>query len=81
VWAVYLDTLNAIQLSDNLPTEIMPATESAMDGDELPLLDNHEDLPFQDDDSSFYYMGGVRGGRGLGWVHLFFLASHTNFLV
>ncbi|KAG2085347.1 hypothetical protein BD769DRAFT_1718725 [Suillus cothurnatus] len=69
VWAVYLDMLNAIQLSDNLPTEIMPATESAMDGDELPLLDNHEDLPFQDDDSGFYYMGGVRGGRGLDVSH------------
>ncbi|KAG0695167.1 hypothetical protein DFH29DRAFT_831334 [Suillus ampliporus] len=62
-WGVYLDMLNAIQLSDNLPAEITPT-----DDDELPLLANHEDLHFQEDDSSFYYMGGVRGGCGIGWV-------------
>ncbi|KAG2159187.1 uncharacterized protein EDB93DRAFT_1100197 [Suillus bovinus] len=55
IWGVYLDMLNAIQLSNDLPAEIMPT-----DDDELPLLTNHEDLHFQEDDSSFYYMGGVR---------------------
>ncbi|KAG1778947.1 hypothetical protein EV702DRAFT_1186286 [Suillus placidus] len=64
-WRVYLDLLNAIQLSDDLPAEIITATHD----DELPLLNNHEDLPFQDDDNNSYYMGGVRGGRGLDVSH------------
>lgn len=42
-WRVYLDMLNAIELSDDLPAEIITATHD--DSDELPLLDNHEDLP------------------------------------
>ncbi|KAG2339322.1 hypothetical protein BDR05DRAFT_951239 [Suillus weaverae] len=64
-WRVYLDLLNAIQLSDDLPAEIITATHD----NELPLLNNHEDLPFQDDDNNSYYMGGVRGGRGLDVSH------------
>ncbi|KAG1775468.1 hypothetical protein EV702DRAFT_929605, partial [Suillus placidus] len=58
VWGIYLDMLNAIQLSDDLPAEITPT-----DDDELPLLANHEDLHFQEDNSGFYYMGGVCGGH------------------
>ncbi|KAG2145936.1 uncharacterized protein EDB93DRAFT_1086874, partial [Suillus bovinus] len=61
IWGVYLDMLNVIQLSDDLPAEIMPT-----DDYKLPLFTDHEDLHFQEDDSSFYYMGGVRGGHGIG---------------
>ncbi|KAG2365321.1 hypothetical protein BDR07DRAFT_1481447 [Suillus spraguei] len=69
MWAVYLDMLNAIQLGIALPTDIISTKESDIDNDELPLLDNHEDLPFQDNDTGFYYMGGVCGGRDLDVSH------------
>ncbi|KAG2058595.1 hypothetical protein BDR06DRAFT_1004295 [Suillus hirtellus] len=61
-YAVYLNMLNAIQLSDNLPTEIMSAIESVIDDDKLLLLNNHEDLPFQDDNSvSITWKGSIGG--------------------
>jgi hypothetical protein len=34
--------------------------------DPLALLENHQDLPFREDDNGDYYMGGVGRGLGLG---------------
>jgi hypothetical protein len=50
------------QLYERLP-QIVLADE---DDDPLPLLENHHDLPFREDDNGAYYMGGVGGGLGLG---------------
>ncbi|KAG2033711.1 hypothetical protein BDR03DRAFT_871518, partial [Suillus americanus] len=61
-WTVYLDLHHIIsQLYEQLP-QIVVADE---DNDPLPLLENHQDLPFHEDEDGTYYMGGV--GRGLGF--------------
>jgi hypothetical protein len=62
VWAVYLEMLGSTQQDNSLPAAIRPVD----DDDELPLLANHVDLPFEKDGTGFNYMGGVDGGRGLG---------------
>jgi hypothetical protein len=74
VWAVYLEMLDAMQRDDDLPAAIRPMD----DEEELPLLADHADLPFEEDGTGFYYMGGVDGGRGLGCVNLTFHATSAN---
>jgi hypothetical protein len=54
--------LLATRQDNSLPAAIRPVD----DDDELPLLANHVNLPFEKDGTGFYYMGGVDGGRGLG---------------
>jgi hypothetical protein len=74
VWGVYLAMLHDIQKNDDPPAAIQPME----DDEELRLLENHDDLPFVDDDTGFYYMGGVRGGRGLGHIPLPFHVTSVN---
>ena len=64
-WNVYLD-LHQItaQLYERLPPVVLP--DDNVDDDFLPLLGNHQDLPFRDGNDGAYYMGGVGGGLGLG---------------
>ncbi|KAI6018339.1 hypothetical protein EDC04DRAFT_2902211 [Pisolithus marmoratus] len=38
--------------------------------DNLPLLEGQCDLPFNDTDDGYYYMGGVGGGLGLDENHV-----------
>jgi len=66
--------LNVIQKNDDLPAAIQPIE----DDEELCLLKNHNDLPFEEDDTGFYYMGGVCGGRGLGHIHLTFHVTSVD---
>ncbi|KAG2134218.1 hypothetical protein BD769DRAFT_1385810 [Suillus cothurnatus] len=65
-WTIYLDLHQVIsQLYERL-LQIVLADE---DDDPLPLLENHHDLPFREDDNGAYYMGGVGGGLGLDELH------------
>ncbi|KAG1853232.1 hypothetical protein C8R48DRAFT_675899 [Suillus tomentosus] len=60
-WTVYLHLHRTIsRLYEQLPPVVLADDED----DPLPLLENHQDLPFHEDDDRDYYMGGV--GRGLG---------------
>ncbi|KAG1818443.1 uncharacterized protein BJ212DRAFT_1479456 [Suillus subaureus] len=60
-WTVYLDLHHIIsQLYEQLPQIVL----TDKDNDPLPLLENHQDLPFHEDEDGAYYMGGV--GRRLG---------------
>ncbi|KAF9231983.1 hypothetical protein BU15DRAFT_90769 [Melanogaster broomeanus] len=63
VWDVYLRLLDALQTPS---VDLPPITLLQEDEEEdiVPLLDNQEDLPFREESSGEYYMGGV--GRGLG---------------
>ncbi|KAI6123167.1 hypothetical protein EDD16DRAFT_1476474, partial [Pisolithus croceorrhizus] len=66
VWHIYLDLLHAVQdhaILPDLPTS--PPADADADND-LPLLKGQCDLPFNDNNDSYYYMGGVGGGLGLG---------------
>ncbi|KAG1738475.1 hypothetical protein EDB19DRAFT_1982912 [Suillus lakei] len=38
--------------------------------EDLPLLENQQDLPYHEENNGTYYMGGVGGGLGLGDEHL-----------
>ncbi|KAI6102277.1 hypothetical protein F5141DRAFT_1065751, partial [Pisolithus sp. B1] len=67
IWHIYLDLLHAVQdhaLHSDLPTS--PADTDA--DDNLPLLKGQCDLPFNDNDDGYYYMGGVGGGLGPPWM-------------
>lgn len=44
----------------------MVLPDDNLDDDFLPLLEDHQDLPFHDGNDGAYYMGGVGGGLGLG---------------
>lgn len=70
VWMVYLNLLDEIRYRVEalciLETHTLStATSSAHEDDELPLLVGLKDLHFDESDG-VYYMGGVRGGLGLG---------------
>ncbi|KAG1796638.1 uncharacterized protein HD556DRAFT_1431265 [Suillus plorans] len=63
-WTVYLGLLHIFAASiETLPR--MPLSDSIEEDEELPLLQEHQDLPFHEETNGYYYMGGVRGGLGL----------------
>ncbi|KAI6010307.1 hypothetical protein BKA83DRAFT_4068763, partial [Pisolithus microcarpus] len=71
IWHIYLDLLHAVQdyamqdcaLLPDLPTS--PLASADADND-LPLLKGQCNLPFNDANDGYYYMGSVGGGLGLG---------------
>ncbi|KAI6139077.1 hypothetical protein EDD17DRAFT_1516715 [Pisolithus thermaeus] len=66
IWHIYLDLLHTIQdhaLILHLHTSLSESTDV---DDELPLLKGQHDLPLNETDQGYYYMGGVGGGLGLG---------------
>jgi hypothetical protein len=65
-WTVYRNLLSALQLVDNPPPELSLIETNHDDDTALPLLDGLTDLSFQDEPNGSYYMGGVRGGLGIG---------------
>ncbi|KAG1832673.1 hypothetical protein EV424DRAFT_1342207 [Suillus variegatus] len=63
-WTVYLGLLRIFSsLIETRPQ--MPLPDSIEGDEELPLLQEHQDLPFHEETNGYYYMGGVRGGLGL----------------
>ncbi|KAG1810019.1 uncharacterized protein HD556DRAFT_1302417 [Suillus plorans] len=67
-WNIYLDLHQIISwLYEQLPPVVLP--NDNLNNDFLPLLENHEDLPFHDGNDGAYYMGGVGGGLGLHESH------------
>jgi hypothetical protein len=67
-WTVYRALLNTLQHNSDLGLLDDTGDEDS-DGEleDLPLLDNHQDLPFNE---VGYYMGGVGGGLGLGKISI-----------
>ncbi|KAG1831396.1 hypothetical protein EV424DRAFT_1470126 [Suillus variegatus] len=61
-WDIYLLLLDMLQGNKEIPSAI----EDVKDEDNLPLLENHQDLPYCEENNGTYYMGGVGGGLGLG---------------
>jgi hypothetical protein len=62
-WTVYHDLLDKLQHGNNSALLDVSDEYSDEELEDLPLLNNHQDLPFNEDG---YYMGGVGGGLGLG---------------
>ncbi|KAG2138405.1 uncharacterized protein EDB93DRAFT_1106369 [Suillus bovinus] len=58
-WDVYLLFLDMLQGNKEIPSTIEDVEE------DLPLLENYQDLPYHKDNNGAYYMGGVGGGLGL----------------
>ncbi|KAG1859088.1 hypothetical protein C8R48DRAFT_774899 [Suillus tomentosus] len=55
-WNIYLDLHQIIsRLYEQLPPVVLP--DDNLNNDFLPLLENHEDLPFCDGNDGAYYMG------------------------
>ncbi|KIK23170.1 hypothetical protein PISMIDRAFT_11080 [Pisolithus microcarpus 441] len=70
VWRIYLDLLHTIQ-DDALTLHHHTLLSANTDADdELPLLEGQCDLPFNETDQGYYYMGGVGGGLGLDEDHV-----------
>ncbi|KAG1851233.1 hypothetical protein C8R48DRAFT_612750, partial [Suillus tomentosus] len=61
-WDVYLLLLDMLQGNEEIPSAIEDVEE------DLPLLENHQDLPYHEENNGTYYMGGVGGGLGLGML-------------
>ncbi|KAI5991633.1 hypothetical protein EDD15DRAFT_2448524 [Pisolithus albus] len=75
VWRVYLDLLHAVQGYATQDCALLPdlpiSTPASADADnDLPLLEGQRDLPFNDTNDGYYYMGGVGGGLGLDENHV-----------
>jgi hypothetical protein len=51
-----------LQGNEEIPSAIEDVEE------DLPLLENHQDLPYREENNGTYYMGGVGGGLGLGML-------------
>ncbi|KAG1778331.1 hypothetical protein EV702DRAFT_1220104 [Suillus placidus] len=64
VWDVYLHLLDVLQVNEEIPSAIEDVEE------DLPLLENHQDLPYREESNGTYYMGRVGGGLGLSDEHL-----------
>jgi hypothetical protein len=58
--------LSAVQLAENPPHNLLLTENEDAPTDALPLIGGHTDLPFNEESDDMYYMGGVRGGLGLG---------------
>ncbi|KAG2056653.1 hypothetical protein BDR06DRAFT_1005947 [Suillus hirtellus] len=70
VWNVYRNVLSAVQLAENPPRNLLLTENEDAPTDALPLIGGHTDLPFNKESDGMYYMGGVRGGLGLGDSHI-----------
>jgi hypothetical protein len=63
-WTVYHDLLDKLQHGNNsMLLDVSGDEYSDEELEDLPLLNKHQDLPFNEDG---YYMGGVGSGLGLG---------------
>ncbi|KAG0697228.1 hypothetical protein DFH29DRAFT_947187 [Suillus ampliporus] len=69
VWEVYLRLLGMLQVHDGIPDHI-DQLDDIEDLGTLPLLEDHDELPYREETNGTYYMGGVGGGLGLGIEHL-----------
>ncbi|KAI6146513.1 hypothetical protein EDD17DRAFT_1651475, partial [Pisolithus thermaeus] len=78
VWHVYLDLLHAVQDHATLHLDLPTSPADADANDNLPLLEGQRDLPFNDNDDGYYYMGGVGGGLGLDETHVHQLNKLEN---
>ncbi|KAG0692770.1 hypothetical protein DFH29DRAFT_1008162 [Suillus ampliporus] len=56
----------------------MPPSDSSEGDEDLPLVQEHRDLPFYEETNGYCYMGGVRGGLGLDNGHHQLLDSLTQ---
>jgi hypothetical protein len=78
VWTVYRNVLSAVQLAENPhPDLLLTGNEGAATG-ALTLITGHANLPFNEEPDGTYYMGGVRGGLGLGTTQISFNQLYTN---
>ncbi|KAI5981231.1 hypothetical protein EDD15DRAFT_2535399 [Pisolithus albus] len=59
VWRVYLDLLRAVRDHATLHLDLPTSPADADADDDLPLLKGQCDLPFNDNDDGYYYMGGI----------------------
>ncbi|KAG2368713.1 hypothetical protein BDR07DRAFT_1371997 [Suillus spraguei] len=63
-WTMYLGLLRIFATSIETRPHMLLSDD--IEGDEeLPLLQEHRDLPFHEETNGYYYMGGVCGGLGL----------------
>jgi hypothetical protein len=62
-WDVYRGLLDMLQVNEEIPSAISAFEDVDED---LPLLENQQDLPYREESNGTYYMGGVGGGLGLG---------------
>ncbi|KAI6039438.1 hypothetical protein EDC04DRAFT_2685231 [Pisolithus marmoratus] len=68
IWDIYLDLLHAVQ-------SMLFCADA---DDSLPLIKGQCDLPFNDMDGNYYYMGGVSGDLGLDKIHVCCLDELDN---
>ncbi|KAG1896356.1 uncharacterized protein F5891DRAFT_1130312 [Suillus fuscotomentosus] len=66
VWDVYRNILSAVQLAENPHPNLLLTENEDAHASALQLIGGHADLPFNEEMDGMYYMGGVRGGLGLG---------------
>ncbi|KAG2131597.1 uncharacterized protein EDB93DRAFT_1255445 [Suillus bovinus] len=66
-WDMYQGLLDVLQVHEEIPSAISVFEDVEED---LPLLENQQDLPYREENNGTYYMGGVGGGLGLGDGHL-----------
>ncbi|KAI6045209.1 hypothetical protein EDC04DRAFT_2636180 [Pisolithus marmoratus] len=79
VWDIYLDLLHAVQYHALLLLHLSTSLSTGADADDsLPLIEGQCNLPFNDTDGSYYYMGGVSGGLGLDEIHVCCLNKLDN---
>ncbi|KAG2339324.1 hypothetical protein BDR05DRAFT_977759 [Suillus weaverae] len=64
-WDVYRGLLDMLQVHEEIPSAISVFEDVEED---LPLLENQQDLPYCEENNGTYYMGGVGGGLGLGTI-------------
>ncbi|KAG1722714.1 hypothetical protein EDB19DRAFT_1916525 [Suillus lakei] len=69
-WDVYLHLLTIVQISKEIPHHIELYDEAEEELTILPLIENHQELPYHEDANGAYYVGGVGGGLGLVDEHL-----------
>ncbi|KAG2353894.1 hypothetical protein BDR07DRAFT_1382721 [Suillus spraguei] len=72
-----------LQIDEEIPRHIALLDDELLDDIEedfaaLPLLKDHQDLPYHEERNGACYMGGVGGGLGLGVEHLRQLESLTR---
>ncbi|KAI6105965.1 hypothetical protein EDD16DRAFT_1730184 [Pisolithus croceorrhizus] len=78
IWHVYLDLLHAMQDHATLHLDLPTSPADADANDDLPLLEGQHDLPFNDNNDGYYYMGSVGGGLGLDETHVHQLNELEN---
>ncbi|KAI6045940.1 hypothetical protein EDC04DRAFT_3024877 [Pisolithus marmoratus] len=79
VWDIYLDLLHAVQDHALSLLHLSTSLSTGADADDsLPLIKGQCNLPFNDMDGSYYYMGGVGGGLSLDNIHVCHLDELDN---